>query len=210
MSLNSNQTDNIREYDANSAIVFHKTKEGFGGLSNMASGFPLKVNGISILTSEALYQACRYPHLADVQREIIGQYSPMTAKMKSKSYLRASREDWNEVRHRVMRWCLRVKLAQNYQAFGELLLLTGDKPIVEFSKKDGFWGAKPIDDDSLVLRGENVLGRLLMELREKLKMDTNEQLKAVAPLNLSDFLLFGQPVEKVVSTDTTTDQAKLF
>jgi hypothetical protein len=41
--------------------VFYKAKEVFGGLSNMAGGFPLVVNGIHILTSEALYQACYFP-----------------------------------------------------------------------------------------------------------------------------------------------------
>ena len=40
-------------------VVVYKTKEVFGGLSNMASGYPLQINGVCILTTEALYQACR-------------------------------------------------------------------------------------------------------------------------------------------------------
>src|SRR5690606_37437152 len=107
------------------------TNEVFGGLSNMAGGFPLRVNGIRILTSEALYQACRFPKRPDVQRLIIGENSPMTAKMKSKPYRQDTRPDWDQVRVKIMRWCLRVKLAQNWHKFSELLLATGDKPIVE-------------------------------------------------------------------------------
>ena len=57
-----------RSYERQGSVVFCKTNEEFGGLSNMAPGFTLRVNGIDILTSEALYQACRFPHLPDVQR----------------------------------------------------------------------------------------------------------------------------------------------
>jgi hypothetical protein len=35
-------------------VVFRKTNERWGGLSNMAAGFPLWVNGIDIRTSEAI------------------------------------------------------------------------------------------------------------------------------------------------------------
>ncbi|MFW5453930.1 NADAR family protein [Thioalkalivibrio sulfidiphilus] len=119
----------VRTYHRKEAVVFYKTKETFGALSNMASGYPLRVNGVRILTSEALYQACRFPHLPDVQRVIIDQKSPIAAKMKSKPHRKDSRPDWDQVRVGVMRWCLRVKLAQNYKEFGRWLLVTKDKEI---------------------------------------------------------------------------------
>ena len=199
----------LRTYQRADVVVFHKTKESFGGLSNMASGFPLRVNGVRILTSEALYQACRFPYLPDVQREIIGQHSPMTAKMKSKPHRKESRTDWDHVRTKVMRWCLRVKLAQNYEGFGRLLLATEDRPIVEQSRKDDFWGAKVVGVTDETLIGQNILGRLLMELREQLKSDTTEALKAVLPPNIPDFLLLGKPVETVSeyrATHPSTDR----
>src|SRR5437899_1766418 len=92
-----------RTYKRRESVVFLKTKEEFGGLSNMAGGFPLRVNGVSILTSEALYQACRFPHLPDVQRQIIAERSPMTAKMRGKPHRANSRPDWDNVRVRIMR-----------------------------------------------------------------------------------------------------------
>ena len=193
-----------RMYDRLSSVVFLKTKEAFGGLSNMASGFPLLVNGIRIRTSEALYQTCRFPHLPDVQRLIIEQQSPMTAKMKSKPYRHYSRRDWNRVRVNVMRWCLRVKLAQNWDVFSKLLLDTGDRPIVEHSRKDDFWGAKPVDERTLA--GMNVLGRLLMELRESVKTEPRENLLRVEPLHIADFLFGGCPIEPV--TVRTLEQAE--
>ena len=165
----------------------------------MASGFPLRVNGIHILTSEALYQACRFPHLADVQRLIIGQKSPMTAKMKSKVYRHQSRPDWNRVRVRIMRWCLRVKLAQNWNSFSKLLLQTGDRPIVEQSRRDDFWGARPVGEQTLV--GMNVLGWLLMELRESIRTEVRSKLLQVEPLPIHDFLLGGRPIESVAARE---------
>lgn len=163
----------------------------------MAPGYPLSVNGVHILTSEALYQACRFPSLPNVQREIIGQHSPMTAKMKSKPHRHLTRSDWDQVRFKIMRWCLRVKLAQNYHEFGQLLLSTRDRPIVEQSHKDSYWGALVADDDG-TLSGLNVLGRLLMELRERLKQDSANDLLIVEPLSIPDFLLFGKPIEAVL------------
>ncbi|MCW3780353.1 NADAR domain-containing protein [Defluviimonas salinarum] len=189
------QASQVRTYHRAASVVFLKTNERFGGLSNMAPGFPLRVNGVRIRTSEALYQACRFPHMPEVQQLIIGENSPMTAKMRSKPYRRVSRHDWDFVRVKIMRWCLRVKLAQNWREFGRLLLATGDRPIVEQSRKDDFWGAKVADDGTLV--GMNVLGRLLMELREQLKGDEAESLRFIEPLAISEFLLFGQPIEAV-------------
>ncbi|WP_417422001.1 NADAR family protein [Halomonas sp.] len=196
-SLNQHEKSLLRTYVRNEAVVVYKTKETFGGLSNMASGYPLQINGVRILTSEALYQACRFPQMPEVQREIIRQHSPMTAKMKSKPHRKDSRPDWDEVRHMVMRWCLRVKLSQNYEEFGRLLLGTCDKPIVEQSRKDDFWGAKLAGESGDILVGQNVLGRLLMELREKLKDDAAGVLKTVPPLGIPDFMLLGKPVETV-------------
>lgn len=190
-------TNQVRTYNRNESVVFSKTDEPFGGLSNMAGGFPLKVNGLRILTSEALYQACRFPHKPDVQRLIIEQASPMTAKMKSKPYRRDSRPDWDQVRVKIMRWCLRVKLVQNWEKFSKLLLATGNCPIVEQSWKDDFWGTKPVDDQTLV--GMNVLGRLLMELREEVRSGGRAAFLRVDPLAIPDFLLLGQPIQPVIA-----------
>ena len=191
--------DQIRTYNRADSIVFLKTREAFGGLSNMAGGFPLCVNGIDIRTSEALYQACRFPHLPEVQRLIIEQRSPMTAKMKSRKHHQDSRQDWDWIRVKIMRWCLRVKLIQNWDAFSKLLLETGDQPIVEQSRKDDFWGAKPIDTHTLV--GVNALGRLLMGLREEVKNERQEAFLREEPLDILNFSLDGRPIEPVTAPD---------
>lgn len=193
--------DQSRTYSRKDSVVFLKTDEPFGGLSNMAGGYPIHVNGVRILTSEALYQACRFPHLPDVQKLIIGQISPMTAKMRSKPYRKDSRPDWDQVRVRIMRWSLRMKLANNWNAFSALLLKTGERPIVEESRKDDFWGAKVVDDGGTLV-GMNVLGRLLMELREQVKQQGRDAALAIAPPDIPQFLLFGRPIEVAVGLPT--------
>jgi len=75
-------------------ISFRKTKERYGGLSNMASGYPIVINGVYIRNSEALYQAMRYGKYPDIQKEIIKPPSPMVAKMVSRRYMEKSRKDW--------------------------------------------------------------------------------------------------------------------
>jgi type I restriction enzyme S subunit len=120
----------------------------------------------------------------------------MTAKMRGKPYRNFTRPDWEQVRVSIMRWCLRAKLAQNWQRFGQLLLSTGDLPIVEMKvRRSDFWGARATESGELV--GMNVLGRLLMELREDLKVDDQGALKAVEPLKIPDFLLFERPIATV-------------
>jgi type I restriction enzyme, S subunit len=197
----------LQTYCARSCVSFRKTKEEFGGLSNMAAGFPLVVADTPVRTSEALYQACRFPSLPAVQKVIIDARSPMTAKMKSKPHRSATREDWDVIRTRVMRWCLRVKLAQNWATFGALLRATGTHPIVEQSHRDVYWGAKEGEGGMLV--GRNVLGQLLIALREDMHTYGRAGFERVGPLSIPDFSLCGSAIGSVGAYDTApaTDTA---
>jgi len=193
------EKDNKRNYLYSEVCVFRKTKALYGGLSNMASGYPLKINNNVILSSEALYQACRFPHLPEVQKNIILQKSPMSAKMVGKPFRDDSRNDWDEVRLQIMRWCLRTKLAQNFLKFGQLLESTHQKPIVEETHKEKFWGATPVDKESL--SGINALGRLLMELRDLYISKDRYKLLIVPNPEIDNFLLFGEKITVVNELD---------
>lgn len=188
----SQTRSNIRRYEKNECIFFRKTKEDWGGLSNMAGGYKLNVDGVDILTSEALYQACRFPHLPEVQKLILEQRSPMTAKMVGKPHRANTRADWLQVRIKIMKWCIRIKLLNNIKKFGDLLLATKDLPIVEWSRKDEFWGAKLYEEKYFV--GTNALGRLLMELREEVKANKGIFTDGLEPLELKEFSLLGKPI----------------
>ncbi len=72
------------------------------------------------------------------------------------------RPDWDEARVAVMRQVVTAKF-ETHAALRELLLSTGDRPLVESAPGDAFWGAGP--DGT----GENRLGRLLGELRARFR-----------------------------------------
>lgn len=196
------KNNEMRIYQANEVICFRKTKEPFGELSNMASGFPLTIKTelkeIPILSTEALYQACRFPHLPEVQAKILEEKSPMTAKMVGKPFRNESRPDWEQIKVKVMRWCLRIKLAQNYFNFGRVLESTCDKQIVEDSRKDDFWGAIRDKRNQNTLIGTNALGRLLMELRQSYYHKRFDyKIFFIEPIDVPDFKLLNSKIEAV-------------
>lgn len=193
--------DEVRQYDIRHVAAFRKTKEKWGELSNMAGGFPVVVNGVHIKSVEALYQACRYPDMPEVQENILNQSSPMTAKMVGKPFKDNTRKDWDNVRIKIMKWVLRVKLAQNWDRFSSVLFESKNIPIVELSNKDDFWGAKQIDDNIYI--GVNALGRLLMGLREQINTYDKSQFMHVPPLNIDNFNLYGHQILPVMDSDTS-------
>jgi len=157
-------------YLRSESVVFCKVNEPYGGFSNMAPGFPLWFEGLDYRTSEHLYQSLRFPQHPLVQERIRNNPSPMGAKMSTRPFRAThSRSDWEEICVEVMRFCLRLKLNSYRTSFGGLLLSTGDKPIVEESRRNRSdpWSARAKGRD--ILEGENGLGVLLMELREELK-----------------------------------------
>ena len=197
------------KYEIKKAACFRRTKEEWGGFSNMCSGYPLLVGGVDIRTSEALYQALRFANL-ETQRLIIEQRSPIAAKMKSRRYRAGSRSDWNQVRVPIMRWCLEIKLTQNWDKFSKLLLESGDLPIVEYSKKDAFWGAKPVKEALGYLEGENTLGKLLMGLREAIKLGKLRQGTSVmVPPLVRNMVLYGRKIGEVFPVESASKTGML-
>lgn len=189
-------TDSIRTYQASNSIIFKKNNESYGDLSNMSMKYPLEVNSIKILNTEALYQACRFPHLPDLQTKIILEKSPMKVKMISNASKKYSRDDWDEVKLKVMKWCLNLKLAQNLISFGHILDSTKDLSIVENSSKDNYWGAIP-NDDSTVYVGQNALGRLLMQLREEYRSPNKYSLLIVEKPRIENFVLCETEISQI-------------
>ena len=179
-----------RTYSIKDSVTFAKVSGPYGRLSNMASNLSLLVNDNYIPSTEALYQACKYPLFPNIQQMILTQKSPMLAKKCSKKYEGYVRQDWDKIKFQVMRWCLRLKLLQNWEVFSEILLRSGNLPIVEYSSKDSLWGAIP--DGRGNLEGVNALGRLLMELRAEINLDC--PLQKVLPPNIDGFLLLGHEI----------------
>jgi ribA/ribD-fused uncharacterized protein len=187
-----------KTYRKDECCAFRKVKGPFGGLSNMAGGFPLVVNDIKIRSTEALYQVCRFPNFPEIQEEIILQKSPMFAKFVSKSYKNQSRKDWDDIQVEIMYWALRLKLAQNLLTFGNLLKSTTDKNIVEHSRNNEFWGTISDKGDDSILIGANVLGQLLELLRDDFQPTIHGRVIVIPPPDIPDLFLYGKKIQDVV------------
>lgn len=187
-----------KTYRKDECCVFRKVKGPWGGLSNMAGGFPLVVNDIKIRSTEALYQVLRFPYLPDAQEKIIRQTSPMFAKFVSKSYKNQSRKDWDDIQVEIMYWALRIKLAQNLFTFGNLLKSTTGKYIVEHSRNNEFWGTVSDKGDDRILIGANVLGQLLEILRDDFQPTILERVIIIPPPDIPDLFLYGTNIQEVV------------
>ena len=188
-----NLNPKVEIYPITQSCIFSTTKQKFGEFSNM-SPFPLVINNVTIPTSEALYQCCKYPNYPEIQQKIIEQKSPMVAKMIQKPYSKLIRNDWEDIKVNVMEWCLKVKLHQHYDKINSILKSTQHKYIVEESHNDTFWGAKR---EKGYLHGQNVLGKLWMNLRGQQNLIINP-----TPPNIENFKLLDKaitPNEKMKS-----------
>lgn len=188
-------------YKIEDCITFRRTHEKYGGLSNMSSGFPIYIEKRKVLTSEALYQACRFPDYPDIQEKIIDQRSPIIAKQVSREYEYLTRKDWVKNRVIIMNWCVHLKLLYNWNRMGRLLEQTMNKEIVELSSKDDFWGAFIKGEYA---EGQNVLGLLLKQVRNDYRTNINKKNITLVCPDIYNFKLFGNKVENI-KVDVTKD-----
>ncbi len=181
----------LRRYNKSVSIPFRGTKDAFGGLSNMAGGFPVIIGGYKLKNVEALYQSLRYPNMPEVQTKIINYASPIIAKRYARGFVKETRKDWEQVRFKIMRFCIEIKLAQNWDSFSKVLINTRDHPIVEVSKKDKIWGAIDKGD---YYEGTNALGRLLMDVRDKIK---NTEVYSIDIPDVVNLIFLGYDLTKI-------------
>lgn len=189
----------IRTYEKAKCAVFYRVKEMHGDLSNMASGMPIRVMGVTWGSSEALYQALRFPQNPEAQKAVLDAPSPMGSKFASRKHLALSRTDWLTVNVACMKQVLRMRFGCNQERLREAFLQTGDSPIVEMSLKDDFWGAKPQGEGVLV--GRNVLGRLMMGLREEFLAHPVGTPFEVPDSRVPDNILLGKKLGALVMHD---------
>jgi type I restriction enzyme S subunit len=195
-----------RTYKVSETASFLRTSEAFGGFSNMHAGFPFKVGEIDIPSTENYYQAMRFPRIPDFQRRIISEPKPMLSKRMTYSRVKDSRKDWFDVNIALMRHSLRLKYGHHPDEIQELFKQADGKPIVEISSRDDFWGTFRKGE---VLVGQNILGRLWMELRDEVKdHDPAEPFIVMAP-DIPDLILCGFQVETFTPQRVMADQPSL-
>lgn len=139
------------------------------GLFSNFARTPLLLEGVEFRTSEQLFQLMKFRD----REAVLAVYRAANPKMTAKKWEKTHRrEDWGRMIVDAMKYCLQCKYEQS-AAFREMLEESRGRCIVEdqtsFPKKNAdTWGVK-LQGDHYV--GPNLLGRLLMELRDNGRLD---------------------------------------
>lgn len=149
-------------------ITFTKVALPYGWMGNM-SPHPVVHDGLEYRTSEALFHALRLPVDHPGREKIREQKSPMAAKMVSKTlkddYVV---EPWSAEDVTNMIYCVKLKLEQHPDLMMSLLATAGLPIYEDVTSRDrgsgSFWGASKKSGSWV---GENILGQILMEIRDE-------------------------------------------
>ena len=160
------------EYPSDATVAFCGTREEWGILGNFGRT-PLVVDGVEFNCAEALFQVMKFTDPA-ARRDIhsrAGQRIKMQARHWTKEV--GVRPGWGRMVVDVLKFCLMTKYAQS-EAFRDELARTGDRFIVEMQSNTlrpaNTYNAKR-SDDGQTWSGPNLMGRLLMELRDKGRLE---------------------------------------
>jgi ribA/ribD-fused uncharacterized protein len=143
-------------------INFYHLNEPFGEFSNFAR-FPIRLRGKTWPTSEHFFQAQKFAGTPR-EEEVRQAKSPGEAARLGRDRKHRLRSDWESAKDDVMREAVRAKFSQ-HDELRALLLSTGDEILVEHTENDSYWG------DGGDGSGKNMLGRILMEVREELRCE---------------------------------------
>lgn len=152
----------LHKLDTKTQVFFYE--QDFYVLSNF-SAFRLHWADRDFDTSEAAYQWEKFvgEETRSIRSAIRRAESAHDAFKIAELNKPSVREDWGQVRVGIMRDILRAKAAQ-HEYVRRKLLATGHRELIEDSWRDGFWGWGPLRN------GQNMLGKLWMEVREELRV----------------------------------------
>lgn len=141
------------------AIYFYKINDEYGCFSNF-SHYGFELDEKWWMTSEHYFQAQKF-HGTDYEEKIRLLNTPMKAAEMGRNRSLPLRKDWEQVKDDIMRKAVYAKFSQNNE-LKIILLKTGLEHIVENTSDDYYWGCGTNGS------GKNMLGIILMEVREKL------------------------------------------
>lgn len=170
------------EYRAKDCIPFSKVQDEWGILGNFYPT-PLLVNGVEFCNSEQLFQMMKFKDKETLFAIYTKKGLPMKWAAKSGEKKGLCRDDWGKLIVDCMKFCLQTKFEQS-EDFRNTLEATKGKIIVEDQtsnrkKSADTWGCKLVNGH---YEGSNLLGRLLMELRD------NGRLEYHLPDDIFDFI----------------------
>jgi N-glycosidase YbiA len=150
-------------------VNFYSVGDEFGEFSNFAP-YPFTLDGECWPTAEHYFQAQKFEDKT-YKKKIRQSNSPMLAARMGRDRKQKLRRDWESVKVGVMRSAVLAKFTQ-HEDLRVLLLSTGDSKLVEHTENDDYWG------DGGDGSGKNMLGRILMQVRESLRLSQSDLIVA--------------------------------
>lgn len=155
-------------YPANKSICFAKCADAWGILSNFYRT-PIEFEGVTYTCVEQLYHSIRLNN-AEYRVRFLKLTPNLGIKMQAKSFKRKGLErvDWRHIAVDVMRFCIQKKYEQSEEFRAALDRSKGQFIIEDQSSRRRYpdvWGAV-LDTTKGVYYGKNIMGRILMEVRE--------------------------------------------
>lgn len=141
-------------------IRFYSVGDAYGEFSNFAP-FPITLAGKRWPTSEHYFQAQKFAD-PGLREKIRKAKTPMIAARLGRDRSSPLRRDWESVKVQVMTDAVLAKFTQ-HEDLRALLLATEDSLLIEHTENDDYWG------DGGDGSGKNMLGRILMRVREQLR-----------------------------------------
>jgi ribA/ribD-fused uncharacterized protein len=151
--------NSVQEPTMNKTISFYRASGKFGCFSNF-SRHSVYIYGKTWPTTEHFFQAQKFVDEPD-EEQIRRAATPGLAATMGRDRSRPLREDWEEVKDDIMRIALHAKFTQ-HEDLKKTLLETEGYELIEHTENDSYWG------DGGDGSGKNMLGKLLMEVREEL------------------------------------------
>lgn len=143
-------------------IYFYSPHESTYGCFSNFSQHGFELDGAYYKTSEHYFQAMKFKDSPKDMDDVRRASTPKQAATIGRDRKRPLRRDWESVKDDVMRRAILRKF-ELHADIREILLATGDEEIVENAPRDYYWGSGA--DGT----GKNMLGKILMETRMKLR-----------------------------------------
>lgn len=141
------------------SIKFYSTTGEYGCFSNF-SHHSVKMNGKIWKTSEHYFQAQKFAG-TPLEEKIRKCGRAMDAANMGRNRKNPLRKDWESVKDNVMREVVYAKFSQN-EYLKKILIDTGNEELIEHTENDKYWG------DGGNGKGKNMLGIILMEVRDRI------------------------------------------
>ena len=203
----------------NNIILFYKPEGYYGCLSNW---YPCTFHymDITFTSSEQymMYQKAIMFHDYDIANKILKSNDLNIIKKLGRSVNNYDETRWSNGRLQIMRRGLRAKFSQNFE-LANILMSTKDSILAEAAPHDKIWGIglaidNPNAHNMNKWTGKNLLGKVLMQVRDDIKImlehSTNGIINPIESNDLPHHFLMNIKIKKLINYPELKDSLNCY